>query len=448
MMPCSRFSIRWTKLSMITSTSQERAPKAAVVSVAEAVAVIDMSLLKNKLSIAAITLVATGHAVAESGWKTDASFLSYSESQERVNVSKAIWDLTRLGDDGATTVQVVYDTMSGASPTGAIAGSEGSTTFTRASGGAGSSSETSSERPAAQFSDTRRQFSFDQDRQWGRYHTLSYGAVYSTESDYESMGGSIGLKRESTSKNTAIDIGLAATFDSISRSYAVGTPGPLTNVNDTRNFSDGERNTTDLAFGLTQVVNQQTLAQFTLSFSQSLGYHTDPYKVISAADSEDRVLETYTERRPESRFRTSAYAKLIHQLRNTKHAFHLGYRLYSDDWGIQSNTLDALYHHQLTPTQYIEPYVRFYQQSAADFYQRKLDIDDTQSVVLPSNGFASADYRLDDMHSVTTGVKYGLRLTPDTKFRIRIAYLQQRYTTAAFLKNNALILQTSVSYQF
>ncbi|MFK8082276.1 MAG: DUF3570 domain-containing protein [Granulosicoccus sp.] len=419
----------------------------AVVFAVEVAVATDMAIIRHKLAVAAVVLVSAGHSNAENGWDTDVSVLSYSESQERVNVSKGIWDLTRTTDDAQTTVQLVYDTMSGASPTGAIQGSAGSVTFTGASGGSATAAG-EADRVATVFSDTRTQIGVDQDWQLTRQHQFSFGAVISTESDYESMGGSIGLKRESLSKNTAIDIGFATTFDTVSRSYAIGTPAPLSNTENNRSFSDGERSTTDLALGVTQVLNRQTLAQLTVTFSQSEGYLTDPYKVISVANDQNRVFETYYESRPESRQRTSAYAKLVHQIKNTRHAVHLGYRLYQDDWGIQSNTLDVKYRHQLTPRHYLEPHFRFYTQTAADFYQRKLDVDEVQRVILPADGFASADYRLDAMNSMTIGAKYGYSLTPGTKIRFRLAYLQQRYKTAVFDENNAVIIQTSLNYRF
>ncbi len=415
---------------------------------AEAAAATEMSMLKQKLALAAMTLVSAGNTAAENSWNTDFSYLSYAESQERVSVSKAIWDLTRVNDENSTSVQLVYDTMSGASPTGAIRGAEGSVTYTGASGGAGFTTSGAGETAATAFTDVRTQIGVSQERELTRSHTLSYGAVYSTESDYESVGGSVGMKRESASKNTAVDFGLAATFDTITRSFADGTPAPLTNTDIRRDFSEGQRNTTDVAVGITQVINRSTLAQLTLSLSQSQGYHTDPYKVISAADERDRVLETYTESRPDSRQRTSAYTKLVHQIRDTRHSVHLGYRLYSDDWGITSNTLDARYHHQLTPKQFIEPHVRFYQQTSADFYQRKLDVDDQLQAILPDDGFVSADYRLDAMSSMTLGAKYGLSLTPNTKIRFRAAFLQQQFSTAEFETNEAVIVQTSFSYRF
>jgi len=415
---------------------------------AGAAAATDMSTLKNKLALAACALVSTGNALSEGEWDTDVSYLSYTESQERVSVSKALWDISRITDDHKTSVKLVYDTMSGASPTGAIRGGESSVTYSGASGGVGFSTSGQSDTAAVGFSDTRTQIGIDQERGLSRANTLNYGAVYSTESDYDSFGASLGLKRESANKNRAFDLGLAATFDTISRSGVGGTPAPLTDIRNSRDFSEGQRNTIDVGLGLTQVLNRSTLAQVSLSFSQSQGYHTDPYKVISAADAEDRALAIYTESRPESRLRTSLYTKIVHQLSNSKNSVHLGYRLYSDSWGVLSNTFDARYRLQLSSRQYLEPHVRFYQQSAADFYQRKLDVDESLRTILPEDGFVSADYRLDAMSSATFGLKYGLSLSPKIKLRLRAEYLQQQFTSAEFNTNSAVVVQTSFSYKF
>ena len=421
----------------------------AVQCAAEAADAIKVSSLKTRLALAAVTLVSTTPVVADDDWSTDVSYLSYSESDGRVNVSKALWDITRANDDNKTSVQLIFDTMSGASPTGAIKGAEGSvTTVTGASGGAGLEASGSNESTATVFSDTRVQIAAQQQWQLNRLHALDVGAVYSTEDDYESTGASIGLKRESPNKNTSYTVAIARTFDSIRTSYDDSTPAPLTSTNSRRRFSVGQRSTTDLGLGVTQVLNRQTLAQFNVSFTQSNGYHTDPYKVISVADANDRVLDNYSESRPDSRTRGSAYAKVIHQIDNTKHAIHLGYRLYRDDWGVRSNTVDAHYHFQLNAKSYIEPHIRFYQQSAADFYQHKLDVDSNSDVIIPQSGFASADYRLDRMNSVTLGAKYGIALSPAIKLRFRAAYLQQAFSTATFETNTAVIVQTSFSYTF
>jgi hypothetical protein len=410
-----------------------------------------MQRLQKQLGMAVCTLLAAGNSGAQSAdspWQVDTSYLSYVEADNRVSVSKTLANLSRQNDRGSMTVSLVHDTMSGASPTGAIRSSDSAVTYTSASGGNGFSADSTGDYSKSAFEDTRIQAGLTLEREQSRGLSLSYGGVVSRESDYDSFGGSVGVAKESSDKLSTFNIGLAMTIDSIYRSDTGGTPEPLGNLQQERPYSEGSRNTTDVLLGVTRVLNRQTLAQFNLSFGLSEGYHSDPYKIISAADPEDRIIANYHDSRPDSRLRTSVFGKVVHQLNDSEHSMHLSYRLYQDDWGIQSHTADLRYRHQLTRRQYLEPHIRVYRQTQADFYQRKLSVDEGLNPILPEDGFASADYRLDAMTSATWGMKYGLALNPNTEIRVRAEYLDQSFSTADYEKNTAVVFQTSLKYRF
>jgi hypothetical protein len=92
-----------------------------------------------------------------------------------------------------------------------------------------------------------------------------------------------------------------------------------------------------------------------------------------------------------------------------------------DDWGVQSQTAEARYRWNINDRSYLEPHLRWYTQSAADFYRTVLFAGDT----LPE--FATADYRLADLDAYTIGAKYGLR-TNKGEFSVRLEYYQQSPT--------------------
>ncbi|MFK7855850.1 MAG: DUF3570 domain-containing protein [Granulosicoccus sp.] len=410
-----------------------------------------MSGLRHKLGLAACTLVAAGSAntqAADGPWQVDTSYLSYVEADDRVAVSKTLANLTRQDERGTLNVNLVHDTMSGASPTGAIRSTDSAVTYTSASGGTGFNAGSGGDYSMSSFEDTRIQAGLGWEKEQRRGLTINYGGAVSNESDYESFGGNVGVSRESNDGITTFSGGLALTADTIYRSDTGGTPEPLGNTEQPRPYSAGTRNTVDGLLGITRVLNKQTLAQFNVSFGLSKGYHSDPYKIISAADEQDRILANFHDSRPQSRLRTSALAKVVHQLRGSKNSVHLSYRLYQDDWGVQSHTADLRYRHQLTKRQYLEPHARLYRQTQADFYQRKLSVDEGLNPILPEDGFASSDYRLDAMTSATLGMKYGLALTSNADFRIRAEYLDQSFSTADYSKNTAVIFQTSLRYRF
>jgi hypothetical protein len=79
----------------------------------------------------------------------------------------------------------------------------------------------------------------------------------------------------------------------------------------------------------------------------------------------------------------------------------LSYRYMTDDWEIDSHTVDLRFRWPLGDRSYVEPHIRYYSQSEAEFYRSSL-ID---GEALPE--YASADYRLGNFDAVTVGAKYG-----------------------------------------
>lgn len=407
-----------------------------------------MSKLTSKLALATLSLVSANVQAQDAEWEVDTTYLSYVEANDRVAVSKSMANLKRTQNDNVLSVNLVHDTMSGASPTGAVRSNDTAVTFTGVSGGSGFSAGNNSDYSTSLFEDTRIQAGFNMSRPTSRLVTIDYGAVVSQESDYDSVGGNVAYTRERADRLVSFTTGIAATFDTIYQSGSGTTPQPLGDVTRTQSFGKGQRNTIDALVGGTRVLNKQTIAQLTFNVGLSNGYHSDPYKIISATDDSNQIVANFHDSRPESRLRTSLFGKVVHQLGDTPHSVHMSYRIYRDDWGINSHTADFRYHRKLSKRQYLEPHVRFYRQLQADFYYRRFKVDDALNPILPSDGFASSDYRLDAMTSATVGMKYGISLNKKTDFRIRAEYLAQSFDNDDYGTNNAVVLQTSLKYKF
>lgn len=409
--------------------------------------------IAKRLSMAAFALVAIGNNAAAQDsaprvnkqWEVDTSYLSYTESDDRVSVSKALANLSWRGEQSTAEVNLINDTMSGASPTGAIRSSNSAVTYTGASGAA---SIAGNDYSKSTFDDHRQQAGFNYEREHSRSVSMSYGGAVSSESDFDSYGANAAISRSTMDQLKTYRLGIAYTQDTIYRSDTGGTPEPLSNMQNERMLTEGERTTVETLLGFTRILNKRTVAQINLTLGQSEGYHSDPYKVISAADDNDRILANFHDSRPDSRLRMALFGKMVHQLQGTDDTLNSSYRFYVDDWGVNSHTAELSYRKTISDRHYIEPHLRFYHQSDADFYQRKLDVDDGFNPMLPDNGYASADYRLDRMGSATIGIKYGLTLTPYTRLRIRAAYLDQQFSTSDYGTMSAVILQTSFSYSF
>jgi hypothetical protein len=225
-----------------------------------------------------------------------------------------------------------------------------------------------------------------------------------------------------------LSLGLAVANDTIDP--VGGSPVPLSAMLGERDSSnkrgDRSKDVLDVLLGVTQVVNRNTLVQLNYSLSQSDGYLTDPYKILSVVDpaTGDLVpgpagsgLYRYLyESRPETRDKQSLFALLKRDFDGN--VLDVSYRYMTDDWGIDSHTVDFHYRWNLSDGRYLQPHLRFYTQNAADFYHTVL----FDGEPLPAH--ATADYRLGEFDGVTFGVKYGKEMRRG-EFATRVEWYQQ-----------------------
>lgn len=417
-----------------------------------------MQKISHKLSLATCTLLggaqqAQAEAI-DNAWDLDSSILYYSEADDRVSVTKAMAFLSGdLSARDSINVNLVLDTMSGATPTGAVKSQSSSVTSFTGASGASAAIDGGASVDRVHFSDTRLGIALSWDHQLNRTHSISYGGSLSVEKDYQSYGASINYSIDSADRAYTYTFGLATSWDQIYRKTD-GTPEPLSSVEDNSIFSDGERYSYDLLAGITRVFNKKTIAQLNYTLSYSDGYHTDPYKVISQVRLvEDSgtgefawaELARYYESRPNSRLRHVVFTSMAHQYGGAGETLHADYRLYTDDWGINSHTITLRHKTPLAKQSYIEPHIRYYQQSAADFYLHSILDDGNSPVVLPE--YASADNRLAETTGITLGMEYGQQLAGG-KLRIRGEYINWQHQDAEYDETAAVVLQLSYQKRF
>jgi hypothetical protein len=397
--------------------------------------------IRSTLALATCSLLsqkAIADAV-ENDWVFDASFASYSESDDRVSVDKFIVDVSgNISQRDHIDLSVILDTMTGSTPTGGVESSTiVSVTGTSGSGGFSAGGSSSAMAP---FEDTRLAVNVDWDREISSTLHAIYGAAVSVENDYTSMGGSLNLKKDTASKLTTFLAGIGFFHDVISQTGGQ-TPDPMSDIDNGRFFDEGERNTFQLIFGATNVVNPTTVWQNNIWMMFSDGYHTDPYKVISIANNDDVELQRLYESRPDSRERMAYYSEAAHQLNNGQ-SIHLSYRYYTDDWDIKAHTIEYRHRFQLSGAQYIEPHFRFYTQSEAEFFHRSLPLFER----VPQ--YASADYRLDELETITLGAKFGKPVGDNGEIRTRLEFISQKGENAVINEYETLLLQISYKKGF
>ncbi|GAA0854828.1 DUF3570 domain-containing protein [Aliiglaciecola litoralis] len=377
-------------------------------------------------------------------WQFDTAILYYGES-DRVQLVEGVFNANKdFGNEQIFNGKVVIDTLTGASASGAVA-QPGVQTFTRPSGN-DSYQIAAGETPLDDtFRDTRVQLSGQWTQPIAEDLRASGGLQVSKEYDYLSIVGNGSLAMDFYNKNTTVTAGLSYALDSIDPvggrpidfSSMIVDSGQFNNTDayqqafdDTRIYGSEDKDTVDLLFGVTQIINRRMLMQFNYSFSTSDGYHNDPYKVLSVVDQQGLTQDILHESRPTQRTKHSVYWQTKYAL--DQGVIDLSYRFATDDWEIDSHTIDSRLRFDLSETSYIQPHFRYYQQSAAEFYNPFL----LESEPMPEH--ASADYRLGEMTAITVGIKYGMQLQNGHELAFRLEYYQQDPKNAGFDQPGAL----------
>jgi hypothetical protein len=398
----------------------------------------DNDTLQATLAAATCALLGTtagpAHASEADAWSFDTSVLYYAESDDRVkDISAAVAAQRNFGDERVLGLTLTADTLTGASASGAIA-LERAQTFTSPSGKAVYSTPALEIPLDDTFKDTRFALNAGWTQPLARLYTLSAGLGFSTEYDYTHLGANLGLSRDFNKRNTTLSAGVAYSQDDIDP--VGGAPVPLSQMLDVGNNankrSGDSKSVLDLLFGFTQVLGRSTVVRVNYSYSDSSGYLNDPYKILSVVDplTGDTLTRVPVglgpdgvyrfDSRPDSRTKQSVYGEIKHAF--GKPVLRFAYRFMTDDWGIDSNTVESSLRWPIGGSSYVEPQLRYYMQNAADFYRSSL----VAGQPLPQ--YASADFRLGEFDATTVGVKFGHRTGGGNEWSVRAEYYQQTGT--------------------
>ena len=358
---------------------------------------------------------------AENPWNVDTTVLYYQENDGRVQATEPVISATRdMGGDRYFNVKLVADVLTGASPNGA-APSDEVQTFTRPSGRDDYIIAPGEIPLDDTFREARGALSAGWVQPWTHDTRINIGGNFSIEHDYASYGANGAIARDFNNKNTTFSAAVALSNDLIFPEGEV--PIPLSSMvppgaTQPREGSDETKFLTDVLFGVTQVINRRTLMQFNYSLTRSTGYHTDPFKIVSVVDAGTGRPDQYLyEKRPDSRLRNSVFWQTKYHL--PRDVVDASYRYFWDDWGINSHTMDVHYRWQFAERHYLEPHVRYYKQSAAEFYRSSI----VTGEALPGN--VSADYRLAEFTGLTLGLKYGITRSNDKDMSMRVEVYSQ-----------------------
>jgi len=423
--------------------------------------------ISGKLGIATCTLLQVSASASHAEeWDIDTSFLYYSESDGRISAFEpAIRATIDLEDDESISFQAVVDALTGSTPNGAHK-STVAQTFTNPSGNQSYTVQAGDLPLSDTFRDVRVALSAEWDKPIDRLSSVLMAATISSEIDYTSIGLSSTYKYDMNNKNTTLEAGIAGTFDTINPigDIPLGlNPMRVGKTDQQRDGVDDTKSSYDLMVGVTQIIDRKTLVQFNYTHGTVSGYQNDYNNVLTVIDPLTNQpltnlwaapgtnnLPYLFEKRPDSRSKDIFFVRGVRHL--TEDVINTSYRFFTDDWGITSHTLDFKYRYELKGRHYLQPHLRYYSQTAADFYRHNL----VQGVDVDVNGiagteFASHDYRLAEFDATTIGLKYGLPIGKSSEFAVRGEFMSQSISEATPAGEetpglNAVILQMNYSF--
>ena len=281
--------------------------------------------------------------------------------------------LTPIGRNWSFGLDLTQEAMSGASPWATVAGADGQPALVM-SGATIRDSRTEVGVSASHHGDDR---------------SVTMTLTRSKEDDYEAVAPSLSGEWTFNDDLTTLSAGLSYSSDTIEPTDAAEY-GRVTRE---------ERRSRSASVGVSQVIDRSSAVFTGLSVTDHAGYLSDPYKLRDI--------------RPEDRFEWALGVLYRRFLDSRNAALHLDYRFYGDDWGIASHTLHTSWYQNVGDSFQIVPNVRYYSQSAADFYR---PVDD---FALPRDVDQSSDFRLSAYGAFTFGLK-GIVRQPDWSVTISV----------------------------
>jgi Protein of unknown function (DUF3570) len=378
-------------------------------------------------------------------WDVESSLLFYGEDNNRVkDLSLDVSIHRALDEDHSLNLDFTVDSLTGATPNGAVPTNDYQT-FTGASGSNSYTIQPGDAPLDPTFMDTRIAGSANWQQSFGAASRWNVGLSTSGEHDYFHIGVNGRVEHDFNLKNTTAFAGLAYGRDEVNP--IGGAPDALTPMlppsDSPGGAGEGEgegggssgpsqsKDVFDALVGVTQILSRRSLVELSFSYGRSNGYLNDPYKILSVVDPVTglpvygdaaagglgiRSFLYLYESRPDTHTKQSAFLEWRHAF--DRDSMALSFRYMTDDWGIDSQTTEARYRWNIDDRSYLEPHLRYYTQTAADFYRTVLFAGDA----LPA--FASADYRLADLDAYTVGLKYG-HDTARGQFAVRLEYYRQ-----------------------
>ncbi|NOU21782.1 MAG: DUF3570 domain-containing protein [Methyloglobulus sp.] len=328
--------------------------------------------------------------------------------------------------------------------------------------------------------ETRKQGDFKLSYDWDEA-SLSVGGGISIENDYESRFGNLGGRLDFNQKQTTVNWGVSYTnsdtvaiidpdflhfintaaydtsyccFSDVDGQHPVSTTPLVTNAhiintwdtignNKTNSTLYGNRQDWGITLGLTQVLNKNSLISADLGYTRSTGYLGNPYKGVYIFDVQPTGTQfnqasgsssAFLEIRPDERNQFNWHLGYNHYIEPLDAALHFNYHFAHDDWGIQAHTFETDWVQPFGSGWTVTPRIRYYSQSAADFYTTGIFVDQflfgQGNTIINLPQYYSSDQRLSGYGTLSGGVTVEKKFTKGVSLETGFEY----YTHQGSLK--------------
>lgn len=293
--------------------------------------------------------------------QVDYRYENYQEDDHRMAIeTHSVYFEQKLIDAIIAKGELVYDGISGSSPKGTVVNGKAALT---------------------EVKDVRHAINLSLDCQ-ALGQTLSPGLAYSKESDYQSYGMSLNDAIPFNEKNTILQFGASQNIDSVRHADRI-------------NWSD--KNDSEVIVGVSQLLTPKTVLEAAFTMGFETGYLNDPYRLAAYQPSYLPFSIGIGEVRPDYRTKEVFYTSLTQYFETINGSLEGSYRFHHDSYDIFSQTFELDWHQWVGKHLILEPFVRFYYQTAASFYS-PLFAD-------PLPQYYSSDYRLSEFYSTDIGIE-------------------------------------------
>lgn len=218
---------------------------------------------------------------------------------------------------------------------------------------------------------------------------VSYGALmsFSREYDYTSVGIGGVFSKSSSDNNREFTAKILAFFDT----WKIILPVELRDHDISAFTGTDQRNSYTASIVYSQIINKRLSASLLADVGYQQGLLSTLYQRIYFQDGSEWV-----EQLPENRIKVPVGLR-VNYFAGDRFIFRTYYRYYTDDWGINSNTVSLEVPVKITNSFTVGPFGRFYNQSASNYFKGYKEH-------APTEEFYTSDYDLSAFSSQFFGL--------------------------------------------